>query len=109
MRADVAKLPDIFPLQNARSDRDVDVLGWPNAQDISKRYETLLAAIDFDAYSKENPLKLLDFGCGLGLLLEYFAENGLLEKVDYSGVDLVDPILEEVRRRWPGCIRTRTR
>ena len=101
MRKDVAKLSDFFPNPNAATDRDVDLLNWPNAQDMTKRYEVLLSAVDFAAYSKQRPLRLLDVGCGLGLLLDYLAENDLLDRVDYTGVDLVAPILHEVRRRWP--------
>jgi SAM-dependent methyltransferase len=102
LRTDVARLPEFFPNPNARTGRDLDVLNWPNAPDMAKRYETLLSAVEFSAYSKERPLKLLDIGCGLGLLLDYLAENDLLQRVDYTGVDLVEPILREVRRRWPG-------
>ncbi len=101
IRKDVARLSEFFPNPNAATDRDVDLLNWPNAEDIAKRYETLLSMVDFDAYSKERPLKLLDVGCGLGLLLDYLAENGLLDRVDYTGVDLVEPILYKVRHRWP--------
>lgn len=101
MRRDVERLSEFFPNPHARTGGDFDVLNWPNSQDIAKRYETLLSAVDFDAYSKERPLRLLDVGCGLGLLLEYLEANDLLDKVSYTGVDLVDAILTEVRKRWP--------
>jgi len=81
---------------------DLETLRWPTKPaDHAARYSTLLSDIDFSAYSKERPLKLLDVGCGLGLLLEYLDENALLDRVAYTGVDLVEQILEEVQRRWP--------
>src|SRR5262249_21598893 len=49
-------------------------------------------------------IRLLDVGCGLGLLLDYLADNSLLDVVDYTGVDLVEPILQQARRRWPGYV-----
>jgi len=82
-------------------DKDLDVLNWPDARDLAVQYGALLSAIDFSVYSAQRPLKLLDLGCGLGLLLDWLAENKLLGSVDYTGVDLVEPILETVRRRWP--------
>ena len=101
MRKDVARLPEFFPNPNARGTRDIDILNWPNAPDMAPRYETLLSQIDFGNYSAEKPLKLLDVGCGLGLLLDFLTENSLIDLVDYTGVDLVEAILREVRSRWP--------
>lgn len=102
MRDDVARLPDLFPNPAARTTDNFEVQNWPNAPDIATRYETLLSPIDFSLYSAEKPLKLLDIGCGLGLLLDFLAENGLIDVVDYTGVDLVDAVLREVRGRFPG-------
>ncbi len=102
MRKDVQNLPAFFPRPNSVPNNDFDVLNWPNARDLATRYGALLSAIDFNAYSETRPLKLLDLGCGLGLLLNWLAENGLLGSVDYTGVDLVQPIVEIVRKRWPG-------
>jgi SAM-dependent methyltransferase len=78
------------------------MLGWPTKPaDLAARYAVLLSPVDFGKYSAERPLKLLDVGCGLGLLVDWLAANGHLDVVDYTGVDLVDPILEGARRRWP--------
>jgi SAM-dependent methyltransferase len=100
MRADVERLSEIFSDLTAKS--DVHRLGWPNAPDLASRYEALLSAVDFNAYSESRPLKLLDLGCGYGLLLDWLSENGLLGSVEYTGVDLVGSILEAARQRWPG-------
>ena len=99
LRKDVEKLSQIYHDHDGRT--DLEVLGWPNAQDIPRRYEALLSPLDFSAYSRQRPLRLLDFGSGLGFLLDWLAANDLLDRVDYTGVDLSAPILAEVRKRWP--------
>jgi SAM-dependent methyltransferase len=101
MRKDVQKLPSLYPCQDVNLVKDTVVLGWPNALGVALRYSALLSAIDFGSYSAKRPLRLLDLGCGLGLLLDWLAENGLLDSVDYTGVDLVEPMIEAVRGRWP--------
>jgi SAM-dependent methyltransferase len=102
MRKDVERLSDIYPPLDAAIGSDFEALGWPaKPSDLAARYATLLSPIDFSNYSKDEPLRLLDVGCGLGLLLEYLTANSLLDRVDYTGVDLVDWILKEARRRWP--------
>lgn len=102
MRKDVERLNELFPVAGGQHGV-LEALNWPpKPADLAARYSTLLSSIDFDAYSPDKPLKLLDLGCGLGLLLDYLAENGLLDRVGYVGVDLVEPVLEQARRRWPG-------
>ena len=94
-------MTEIFPRRDAKS--DLVRLGWPpNPMDLATRYAVLLSAIDFDQYSVDRPLKLLDVGCGLGLLLDYLTANSLIGLVDYIGVDLDEAILQEAQARWPG-------
>lgn len=99
MRKDVETLHEFFPRPGAGY---LDRLRWPlNASDHAARYAVLLSAIEFGKYSVERPLRLLDVGCGFGLLLDYLKDNSLLELVDYTGVDLVESILQEAQSRWP--------
>lgn len=102
MRKDVEDLKNAYRVVEGDGRTDFEVLAWPpSAEGLARRYETLLSPVDFGAYSRHRPLRLLDVGCGLGLLLDWLAENELLDRVDYTGVDLSIPILDEVRRRWP--------
>jgi SAM-dependent methyltransferase len=102
MRKDVEILAELFPRHDETYKSDLDVVGWSGmSSDLATRYATLLSGIDFSRYSRSNPLKLLDLGCGVGLLLDYLATNELLERVEYTGIDLADPMLAEVRQRWP--------
>src|SRR5215469_9434892 len=102
MRKDVEKLREIYPRPGVETPNYLNRLYWPNASDLAARYTALLSIVNFDYYSTEKPLKLLDIGCGLGLLLDYLTENSLIHLVDYTGVDLVEPILQEAESRWPG-------
>jgi SAM-dependent methyltransferase len=102
VRKDVESLSESFPRRDIEPAGDLESLYWPTRPaDLATRYSTLLSDIDFSGYSKERPLKLLDVGCGLGLLLEYLDENALLDRVAYTGVDLVEQMLAEAQRRWP--------
>lgn len=75
-------------------------LWWPNARDLATRYETFVAPL-LAAIPGER-LKLLDFGCGAGFLPDWLAANGLLGRVEYTGLDVSAPILAQARTRWPG-------
>ena len=101
MQKDVENLSELFSRRDAKS--DFYRLRWPpRPMDLALRYAVLLSAIDFDQYSVDRPLKLLDVGCGLGLLLDYLTANSMIDLVDYIGVDLDKPILQEAQARWPG-------
>ncbi|HVH77425.1 MAG TPA: class I SAM-dependent methyltransferase [Stellaceae bacterium] len=76
-------------------------VGWSSAFDLALRYGTLLSRVDFRRFSRERPLRLLDLGCGPGFLLDYLASNDLLDRVDYTGVDVSEVGLAHARRRWP--------
>jgi SAM-dependent methyltransferase len=74
---------------------------WPNADDLPHRFHALLNGVDWGRYTPQNPLRLLDLGCGPGFLLDYLSHLGLLDRVDYTGTDLSAEILAEAARRWP--------
>lgn len=68
-------------------------LGWNKGRQ-TIRFDVLSSHYDFSGKS------VLDIGCGFGDLL-----HTLGEKFDpvaaYTGVDLVEPLVEEARQRWP--------
>lgn len=67
---------------------------WPNFEDAQKRYRIMLEVI------KERPCSILDFGCGLGHLLE-FIKNHALEGINYSGADLSHRFVNLCRSKFP--------
>lgn len=74
---------------------------WPNARDLATRFDVLLEAARLSRATAENPLKLLDLGCGPALLLDYLSANGALARVDYTGVDVAAAMIGSARARWP--------
>ncbi len=73
---------------------------WPNAADLAKRFQVLLEPA-LEAAAETGTVSLLDFGCGPGLMLDFLAENGMAATLDYTGVDMLQPMVDAARRRWP--------
>ena len=101
MRKDIQKLTVTYTAALREHGATPKGVLWPNAPDLGARFETLLGGIDFDRYRPTNRIRLLDLGCGPGLLLDYLAANTLLDRVDYTGVDVLEAALDEAQSRWP--------
>ena len=70
---------------------------WPNDADLAVRFGVMLEILD-DA--GERPA-LLDLGCGAGLLLDYLAASGGIDRVRYQGIDLSRVMTDLAKTRWP--------
>lgn len=70
---------------------------WPNGEDLAARFGVMLEAL---AACPGRP-RLLDLGCGPGLLLDYLAALGAIDGVDYQGIDLSGAMVETAQGRWP--------
>ena len=70
---------------------------WPSATDLATRFGVMLELLS-DA--GERP-ELLDLGCGPGLILDYLAATGKIDRVRYRGIDLSTEMIEMARTRWP--------
>jgi SAM-dependent methyltransferase len=70
---------------------------WPNGADLAARFSVMLELV---AEGGERPI-LLDLGCGPGLLLDYLAATGGVDRVKYHGIDLSSAMIEVARTRWP--------
>ncbi len=75
---------------------------WPSAGDLANRFDVLLGICEPQGNAASRPLKLLDLGCGPGFLLDYLSVNGQLDRVEYTGVDVAEVMVEHARGRWPG-------
>lgn len=84
-------------VENGSTPAGVD---WPNAADLEARFATQLAVLKGVETGKRP--RLLDIGCGPGLLLDYLAAIGVLDKIDYCGVDLSAKMIDAAKVRWPG-------
>jgi len=71
---------------------------WPNINDVEKRYEIMLQVIKPIMSGKTY---LLDFGCGASHLYEYLLRNHLLDKIDYSGLDLSEKFISLSKSKFP--------
>ena len=70
---------------------------WPNPGDAETRYRVML---DLIRPAASGPT-LLDFGCGLGHLLEFIRKSERLD-IDYAGLDLSPQFVERCRAKHPG-------
>lgn len=61
-----------------------------------KRFEVMS-----DPFPKSGPLELLDVGCGPGLILDYFAAQGWINRLNYYGIDVSPMMIERARQQWP--------
>ena len=71
-----------------------DVLDWASARTQKRRFEILLENVDLHGRS------ILDVGCGVGELLGFLQDKGVA--AEYTGVDILEKMVEEARRRHPG-------
>lgn len=94
----LARLTETYEARFAAHGPTPQGLWWPNAADLATRYAALLGP----ALAAAPRPTLLDFGCGAGFLPDWLAANGLLERVEYTGLDISAPILAQARARWPG-------
>lgn len=101
VRDDLKPLLDVYASAFAAHGPTARGLLWPNAVDMAIRYETLLRPADIAGHTPSRPLRLLDLGCGTGLLLDYLAANDLSARVDYTGIDIRPEAVDYCRGYWP--------
>ena len=71
-------------------------VGWKSQETQEARFAALSAAGDIQGKS------ILDFGCGLGCLYGYLRELGW--KGEYTGIDVLDVMVNGARRRFPEAV-----
>jgi ubiquinone/menaquinone biosynthesis C-methylase UbiE len=70
-----------------------EVLDWASEESQQARFAVLVRSIELRGRS------LLDVGCGLGDLLTFLQHKGI--EVDYTGVDILEPMVEAATRQHP--------
>ncbi|MCK4603030.1 MAG: class I SAM-dependent methyltransferase [Phycisphaerae bacterium] len=70
-----------------------DILDWADAESQAARFSVLVENVDPDGKS------LLDVGAGLGDLASFLEQRKI--SVGYTGVDLLEKMVAEARRRHP--------
>jgi SAM-dependent methyltransferase len=72
---------------------------WPNAADADTRYRVMLELI---RAPHDEPVTLLDFGCGAAHLYEYLRRNSQTD-IRYIGVDASASFIDLSRRKFPSA------
>ena len=70
---------------------------WPDERDLAARFEVMTGLFR----SQPEGLRLLDLGCGPGLLLDHIAGGPLATRVDYLGIDLSEKMIQSAKSRHP--------
>lgn len=97
---------DWLPLQRhyerclARSGATPQGVDWPNGRDLEERFAVQLDVLGVVPAGPALP-RLLDLGCGPGLLLNYLAATGRANTVQYQGIDISASMIALARERWP--------
>lgn len=100
MKDEFRELDRRYAIALAEHGRGPRGLIWPNSTDLAMRFSVLLGIVDWPQAGGR--VRLLDLGCGTGLLLDHLATNDLLDRVEYTGVDVLETTLQHARARWPG-------
>lgn len=75
---------------------------WKSAESAATRYDVMLDLIDWDRQRPSDaPVRLLDFGCGLGGLLEHATHTGRAGNLVYEGLDIAPEFVHLAKQRFP--------
>jgi len=80
--------------RSLRYDLPENQAGWRSRKNQELRFRTLLGVGDLQGR------RVLDLGCGLGCLYGYLIDSGW--RGEYTGIDLLGPMVRRARRRFPG-------
>ncbi len=69
-------------------------MDWPVEKDLLKRFKVMLGVIS----ESKKKYKLLDLGCGAGLLKTYIKNSGRTGKIKYFGVDISEAMINAARK-----------
>jgi SAM-dependent methyltransferase len=75
-------------------------MDWPNQEDLDKRFKVLSEIIEYTSESKSK-IDILDLGCGIGLYVEYLKKQGILDSINYTGVDISPIMIENAQKLYP--------
>jgi SAM-dependent methyltransferase len=81
-------------LRSLRYDLPENRVGWRSRQNQELRFQALMGIGDLQGKS------ILDLGCGLGCLYGFLKGRGW--EGEYTGIDILDIMVKDARRRFPG-------
>lgn len=81
----------------ARFGPNANGMDWPDAEDLQTRFRVMLSGVP----RTDEPVRLLDVGCGAGLLLDHLATDPPPWTWTYAGLDISPAMIEQARTRHP--------
>ena len=81
-------------MRSLRYDLPENRVGWRSRQNQELRFQALVEIGDLQGK------RLLDLGCGLGCLYGFLKGKGW--EGEYTGIDILDVMVKDARRRFPG-------
>lgn len=75
----------------------VQGVDWPNERDADIRYQVMVEVVR----ERDKPARLLDYGCGTGLLYSYLLRLGI-GGIEYSGLDISEKFIAFSKEKYPG-------
>ena len=72
---------------------------WTREKDLYTRYNVMLSILDRSNTEK----KILDFGCGTGMLYNYILSNNI-EYINYNGIDINNILIEKAKTKFKNII-----
>lgn len=76
---------------------NVHGVDWPNLEDLETRFRIMASGVP----ATDEPVRLLDVGCGVGLFLDYLMENVVPGTWTYTGLDISAAMIDQARGRHP--------
>lgn len=101
IRTDLKKYQEIIKHYESCLEKHGDThlgVDWPKEEDVYKRYMIMLDVIQFN--KDENPVSLLDFGCGTAHLYDFIQKSGY-DKIEYSGLDISEKFISVCKQKYP--------
>lgn len=80
-------------------------MDWEGGDPLVQRFHVMaeLFSAALAGATNGSRLKILDLGCGAGFFYDYLRLGGLIDRVDYTGIDISQGMVAAARHRHPGA------
>lgn len=76
-------------------------MDWPQEKDNLWRFAVMAELFEREVASSGKRTKLLDFGCGTSHFYEFLQTRGLVDRLAYTGIDIVPESIEISKSKFP--------
>jgi SAM-dependent methyltransferase len=71
-------------------------MDWPDQKDLDTRFRIMT-----ELFESKDRVSLLDFGCGIGLYLQYLIDKGKINRIRYTGLDISGIFIDTCKQKYP--------